>query len=245
MRVHVILFIHPTDEILLPPAPQTESRSELFMYKEKYFRIIENKGDGLCLFYSVLHFVNKHTNSTDGYTLQKDWELLREITNFETLTDSGIIEHMARFVGDLSDEEFKIISEIFVYDQDITFERNIEPYLPKSEINRLGFLWVKNLLGEVIHATKTKTGAWPNEFQVYILSKMLQLRIVIIQSSWDEGLIQMFNTDDSSFIFHRSELKHSSSYNFSKAPTGNKTCYLLQFDEAIQATSESLSPNLN
>ena len=85
----------------------------------------------------------------------------------------------------------------------------------------------------MIHATKTKTGAWPNEFQVYILSKMLQLRIVIIQSSWDEGLIQIFNTDDSSFIFHGSELEHSSSSNFSKASTGNKTCYLLQFDEAI------------
>jgi hypothetical protein len=197
------------------------------MYDEKYFRIIENKGDGLCLFYSVLHFLKEHTKSTDGYTLRKDWELLRKITNFETLTDSGIIEHMARFVGDLSDEEFKTISEIFVYDQDIAFERNIEQYMPKSDINRLGHPWVKNLLGEVIHATKTKTGAWPNEFQVYILSKMLQLRIVIIQSSWDEGLIQMFNTDESSFIFHGSELEHSSSSIFSKAPSGNKTFYLL------------------
>jgi hypothetical protein len=82
-------------------------------------------------------------------------------------------------------------------------------------------------LGEVVHATKTKTGVWPNEFQVYILSKMLQLRIVIIQSSWDEGLIQVFNTDESSFIFHGSEFKHSSSSKMSKAPSGNKTCYLL------------------
>ncbi len=85
----------------------------------------------------------------------------------------------------------------------------------------------KNLLGEVGYATKTKTGVWPNEFQVNILRKMLQLRIVIIQISWDEGLIQVFNTDESSFIFHGSELKHSSSSNFSKAPTGNKTYYLL------------------
>ena len=76
----------------------------------------------------------------------------------------------------------------------------------------------KNLLGEVIHATKTKTGAWPNEFQVYILRKMLQLRIVIIQSSWDEGLIQMFNTDDLSYTFHGSELEHSLSSKISKAP---------------------------
>ena len=113
---------------------------------------------------------------------------------------------MARFVGDLSDEEFKTISEIFVFNQDIAFERNIEQYMPRSDINCLGHPWVKNRLEEVIHATKTKTGAWPNEFQVYILSKMLQLRIVIIQSSWDEGLIQMFNSDDSSFIFHGSEL---------------------------------------
>ncbi len=143
MRFLVIFYIYPTDEILLPPAPPTESRSDLFMYNEKYFRIIENEGDGLCLFYSVLHFLKEHTNSTNGYTLQKDWELLREITNFETLTDSGIIEHMARFVGDLSDEEFKTISEIFVYDQEIEFERNVEQYMPKSDINRLGHPWVK------------------------------------------------------------------------------------------------------
>jgi hypothetical protein len=128
MRVLVILYIYPTDEILLPPAPPVVSRSDLFMYDEKYFRIIENQSDGLCLFYSVLHFLKEHRNSTDGYTLRKDWELLRKITNFETLTDSGIIEHMARFVGDLSDEEFKTISEIFVYEQEIEFERNIKQY---------------------------------------------------------------------------------------------------------------------
>jgi hypothetical protein len=195
MRVLVILYIYPTDEILLPPAPPAVSRSDLFMYDEKYFRIIENKGDGLCLFYSVSHFLKEHINSTDGYTLQKDCELLRKITIFETLTDSGIIEHMARFVGDLSDEEFKSISEIFVYDQEIEFERNIEQYMPKSDINRFGHPWVKNLLGEVIHATKTKTGAWPNEFQVYILSKMLQLRIVIIQDHYEKGFYPVYDTD--------------------------------------------------
>ena len=73
MRVLVIFYIYPTDEILLPPAPPTVSRSDLFMYDEKYFRIIENKGDGLCLFYSVSHFLKEHMNSTDGYTLRKDW----------------------------------------------------------------------------------------------------------------------------------------------------------------------------
>ncbi len=40
MRVLVILYIYPTDEILLPPAPPTVSRSDLFMYNENYFRII-------------------------------------------------------------------------------------------------------------------------------------------------------------------------------------------------------------
>jgi len=111
MRFLVISYFYPTDEILLPPAlPPTESRSDLFMYKEKYFRIIENKGDGLCLLYSVTHFLKEHMNST-GYTLQKGCESLTKITNFETLTGSGIIELVARFVGDLTDEEFHTMTE--------------------------------------------------------------------------------------------------------------------------------------
>jgi hypothetical protein len=147
MRVLVILYIYPTDEILLPPAPPTESRSELFMYNERYFRIIENKGDGLCLFYSVSRFLKEHTNSTDGYTLQKGWESLTEITNFETLTGSGIIELVARFVGDLTDEEFHTMTEYNTYPPDIDFVEKIESFMPsKSDIKRLDHPWVKKLL---------------------------------------------------------------------------------------------------
>jgi hypothetical protein len=182
MRVLVILYIYPTDEILLPPAPPTVSRSDLFMYDEKYFRIIENKGDGLCLFYSVSHFLKEHTNSTDGYTLQKGRESLTKITNFDTLTGSGIIELVARFVGDLTDEEFHTMTEYNTYPPDIDFVEKIESFMPsKSDIKRLDHPWVKKLLGQIIDAVN---GTWPNEFQAYILSKMLQLRIVIIQDHY-------------------------------------------------------------
>ena len=201
MRVLVILYIYPTDEILLPPAPPTVSRSDLFIYDEKYFRIIENKGDGLVLLYSVSHFLMEHMNST-GYTLQKGWESLTKITNFETLTGSGIVELVARFVGDLIDEKFHTMTEYNTYPPDIVFLEKIKLFMPsKSDIKRLVRPWVKKLLGEIIDAVN---GTWPNEFQAYILSKMLQLRIVIIQSYWDEGLIQVFNTYESSFIFHGS-----------------------------------------
>jgi hypothetical protein len=40
----------------------------------------------------------------------------------------------------------------------------------KSDIKCLDHPWVKNLLGEIIDAVN---GTWPNEFQAYILSKML------------------------------------------------------------------------
>jgi hypothetical protein len=105
----------------------------------------------------------------------------------------------------------------------------------KSDIKRLDHPWVKNLLGEIIDAVN---GTWPNEFQAYILSKMLQLRIVIIQDHYEKGVHLVYDTDCS---FGTEELfkkdvevanstGNSTSSSLSKAPTGNNTCYLLQFD---------------
>jgi len=93
----------------------------------------------------------------------------------------------------------------------------------------------KNLLGEIIDAVN---GTWPNEFQAYILSKMLQLRIVIIQDHYEKGFYPVYDTDCS---FGTEELfkkdvevanstGNSTSSSLSKAPKGNKTCYLLQVD---------------
>ena len=62
----------------------------------------------------------------------------------------------------------------------------------KSDIKRLDHLWVKNLLGEIIDAVN---GTWPNEFQAYILSKMIQLRIVIIQDHYEKGFYPVYDTD--------------------------------------------------
>jgi len=105
----------------------------------------------------------------------------------------------------------------------------------KSDIKRLDHPWVKNPLGEIIDAVN---GTWPNEFQAYILSNMLQLRIGIIQDHYEKGFYPVYDTDCS---FGTEELfkkdievakstGNSTSSSLSKAPTGNKTCYLLQFD---------------
>ncbi len=90
-------------------------------------------------------------------------------------------------------------------------------------------------MGEIIGAVN---GTWPNEFQAYILSKRLQLRIVIIQDHYEKGFYPVYDTD-CSFVTEELFKKdvevanstgNSTSSSLCKAPTGNKTCYLLRFD---------------
>ena len=100
------------------------------MYEEKYFRIIDNKGDGLCLLYSISHFLKKHKNST-GYTLQKGWESFASITNFNSMIESKITEHIVKFVGDLSDEEFKQLKTA------ICFRTQLLKKIPKSYMQHM------------------------------------------------------------------------------------------------------------
>ena len=85
------------------------------------------------------------------------------------------------------------MTEYNTYPPEFFFGEKVESFMPsKSDIKCLDHPWVKNLLGENIDAVN---GTCPNEFQAYILSKMLQLRIVIIQDHYEKGLHPVYDTD--------------------------------------------------
>jgi hypothetical protein len=54
--------------------------------------------------------------------------------------------------------------------------------------------WMNNFIFKMINATKTMDGSWPGEAHTLVLSKMLRLRIVIVQNNY-YGLMGLFDSD--------------------------------------------------
>jgi hypothetical protein len=46
--------------------------------------------------------------------------------------------------------------------------------------------WVTWFIFEMINATNTKDGQWPDEIHALVLSKMLKIRIAIVSNYWME-----------------------------------------------------------
>ncbi len=55
----VVSFILPdTEDLKLPQGEQSEEHdSRYILFKDKMFKLVDNLGDGLCLFYSVSFFL--------------------------------------------------------------------------------------------------------------------------------------------------------------------------------------------
>jgi hypothetical protein len=56
----VIKYLQPTDEVLEPPIEKYHSNvsKKYVVYNSKLFQLVDNKADGLCLFYGVRSFFN-------------------------------------------------------------------------------------------------------------------------------------------------------------------------------------------
>ena len=127
----VFSYIYPTDENLRPPSPPEESWLNLLMFQEKYFSTVtkrlmsqekyfstvENLGDGLCLLYSISEFIRNHMDSSTPHTVTQYWNPMSNITNYETMIESKILEEMATFLGDLSDDDFTWLTEYFILEE--------------------------------------------------------------------------------------------------------------------------------
>jgi hypothetical protein len=83
----------------------------------------------------------------------------------------------------------------------------------------------------MINATITMDGSWPGEVHALVLSKILKVRIVIVQNNYD-GLVHSFDSDNWYFEGTPGTTGLSETMR-RKAPDGQKTCYLLQTNSKI------------
>ncbi len=58
IRVMVITYIQPTDEVLEPPIEKDQSdiSHKYVVFNNKLFQLVDNQADVLCLFYGVISF---------------------------------------------------------------------------------------------------------------------------------------------------------------------------------------------
>ena len=74
------------------------------MAHENVFR--KNHAIGQSSLYSISEFVRGHRDLSIPNTATQYWNSMSNITNYDTMIKSNILEDMAMFLGDLSDDDF-------------------------------------------------------------------------------------------------------------------------------------------
>ena len=80
IRVMVITYIQPTDEVLEPPIEKDQSdvSHKYVVYNNKLFQLVDNKANGLCLFYGVRSFLNDQNISLGNDSLSVSVRNIRD-----------------------------------------------------------------------------------------------------------------------------------------------------------------------
>jgi hypothetical protein len=89
--------------------------------------------------------------------------------------------------------------------------------------------WMNYFIFNMINATKPENGSWPGEVHSLVLSKMLRVRIVIVQNNYNV-LTGLFDSDN--WIFEEGHPGLSETM-LRKAPNCQITCYLHQTNSKI------------
>ncbi len=105
------MYILPGNEILQPPQEKQEDYNEetdsrLVLYDEKLFKLVNNVGDGLCLFYSVSSCLKKLHS-------QGSWSKYINMTDSKTLSVSNVIEDLAEFLCTICEADFNTIVQYY------------------------------------------------------------------------------------------------------------------------------------
>jgi hypothetical protein len=116
-QVLVILYILPSNEELQPPQEKQEEHNEetdsrLILYYEKLFKLVNNVGDGLCLFYSVSSFFTE-LHSQEKFTFPGEWLPYINMTNSKTFRDSNVIQDLAEFLCTICEANFDALKEFY------------------------------------------------------------------------------------------------------------------------------------
>ena len=131
------------------------------VYKGKYYQPEENLGDGNCAVYSVSSCIRKLDER--GVSFPTVWTNYKDITDREGLVSSNIINDLRVFVDELDDDD----CTSFCTWQVVQGESKDD---------------IKKCFGV---ATVGDSGSWYDDFRLFILSKMLGVRIVVIRNSFE------------------------------------------------------------
>jgi hypothetical protein len=88
---------------------QSDVSHKYVVYNNKLFQLVDNKADGLCLFYGVRYFLNNQNISLGNDSLLVS---VRNIRDEETFLESGIVTSLLDYLSTLNETEF---GELFQY----------------------------------------------------------------------------------------------------------------------------------
>jgi hypothetical protein len=207
LQALVISFILPDTEDLKPPQEEQseEDDSRYILFKDKMFKLVDNLGDGLCLFYSVSSFLGDLLPQEKSST-PNAWVPFIGPNNSSTFRESKAALSLTQFLCTLSKADFDVLMNYFGFNDDKKSQQLPTEYTLIVENLRNKILvnteegdkeaiveWVTCFIYEMINATYTKDGSWPGDIHALVLSKMLKIRIVIVSNCW-KGL-DWFDTD--------------------------------------------------
>ncbi len=101
----VVTYIQSTDEVLEPPIEKDHSdiSHKYVVYNNKLFQLVDNKANGLCLFYGVRSFLNDQNISLGNDSLSVS---LHNIRDKETFLESGIVASLLDYLSTLNETDF-------------------------------------------------------------------------------------------------------------------------------------------
>ncbi len=100
----VITYIQPTDQVLEPPIEKDQSdiSHKYVVFNNKLFQLVDNKADGLCLFYGVIFFLKNQNISLGNDSLPVS---VRNIRDKETFLESGIVASLLDYLSKLNEAD--------------------------------------------------------------------------------------------------------------------------------------------
>jgi hypothetical protein len=141
----VMLYILPSNEQLQPPQEvqkeqdeeskqeehNEETNTRFVSYDEKLFKLVNNVGDGLCLFYSVSSFF-KELHSQEYSTFPVKWSPYIIMTDSKTFSGPQIIRDLAEFLCTIGEADLDALKECYgeYYSDD---ENDIEDDIEKED----------------------------------------------------------------------------------------------------------------
>ena len=101
----VITYIQPTDQVLELPIEKDQSdiSHKYVVFNNKLYQLVDNKADGLCLFYGVKSFLKDQNISLGNDSLSV---YVHNIRDKETFLESGIVASLLNYLSKLNEADF-------------------------------------------------------------------------------------------------------------------------------------------